>query len=52
MRLIGRYVAFWLLGDATCPTADATQIAAAAVMVIQISQNHRMRSQGFEDLFE
>lgn len=42
VRLLRRLVAFWHFGAATCPTADATQIA-AAVMVIQISQNHRIR---------
>jgi hypothetical protein len=39
MRVIGRFVAFSLLGAATCPTAAAAQIAAAAVTVIQISKN-------------
>jgi hypothetical protein len=52
MRLIGRLAAFWRLGAAFCPSADAMQIAAAAVVVIQISQNHRIRSQAFEDLFK
>src|SRR5262245_57879876 len=44
MRLIGRFVASSLLG--TCPTAHATAIMAAAVMVIQISQKGCITDRG------
>ena len=42
MRLVGCLCAFWLVGSDNRPTADTTQIAAATVMVIQITPNSRV----------